>query len=106
MLYTLYVCSIQVVLDDTMDQVHIGSVHLNPKNCPAYPLLSTDWTTCSVRCQCFTALQTFREILMCHQREITWVAASTVSFRTDTQITFSLHFTPLGIRLSAFVAQP
>ena len=28
------------------------------------------------------------------------------SLRTDTQITFSLHFTPLGIRLSAFVAQP
>ena len=27
------------------------------------------------------------------------------SLRTDTQITFSLHFTPLGIRLSAFVAQ-
>jgi len=26
--------------------------------------------------------------------------------RTDTQIMFSLHFTPLGIRLSAFVAQP
>jgi len=25
--------------------------------------------------------------------------------KTDTQITFSLHFTPLGIRLSAFVAQ-
>jgi len=28
------------------------------------------------------------------------------SLRTDTQITFSLHSTPLGIRLSAFVAQP
>jgi len=28
------------------------------------------------------------------------------SLRTDTQLTFSLHFTPLGIRLSAFVAQP
>ena len=28
------------------------------------------------------------------------------SLRTDTQITFSLHFTQLGIRLSAFVAQP
>ena len=28
------------------------------------------------------------------------------SLRTDTHITFSLHFTPLGIRLSAFVAQP
>jgi len=28
------------------------------------------------------------------------------SLRTDTQIAFSLHFTPLGIRLSAFVAQP
>jgi len=31
---------------------------------------------------------------------------SVSSLRTDTQITFSLHFTPLGIRLSAFVAQP
>ena len=29
-----------------------------------------------------------------------------ISLRTDTQITFSLHLTPLGIRLSAFVAQP
>ena len=28
------------------------------------------------------------------------------SLRTDTQITFSLHFTPLGIRLSSLVAQP
>jgi len=28
------------------------------------------------------------------------------SLRTDTQITFSLHFTPLGIRLSPCVAQP
>jgi len=28
------------------------------------------------------------------------------SLRTDTQITFSLHVIPLGIRLSAFVAQP
>ena len=28
------------------------------------------------------------------------------SLRTDTHITFSLHSTPLGIRLSAFVAQP
>jgi len=28
------------------------------------------------------------------------------SLRTDTQITFSLHFTPLGIRLSAYVTQP
>ena len=31
---------------------------------------------------------------------------SPTPLRTDTQITFSLHFTPLGIRLSAFVAQP
>jgi len=31
---------------------------------------------------------------------------SSISLRTDTQITFSLHFTPLGIRLSALVAQP
>jgi len=31
---------------------------------------------------------------------------SSYSLRTDTQITFSLHFTPLGIRLSSMVAQP
>ena len=31
---------------------------------------------------------------------------SFISLRTDTQITFSLHFTPLGIRLSSLVAQP
>jgi len=30
----------------------------------------------------------------------------TGSLRTDTQITFSLHFTPLGISLSALLAQP
>ena len=29
-----------------------------------------------------------------------------LSLRTDTQITFSLHFTPLGIRLFSLVAQP
>jgi len=28
------------------------------------------------------------------------------SLRIDTQITFSLHFTPLGIRLSSLVTQP
>jgi len=28
------------------------------------------------------------------------------SLRTDIQITFSLHFTPLGIRLSSLVAEP
>ena len=48
--------------------------------------------------------QSAKEQSTCLKHSPPWLGS--LNLRTDTQITFSLHFIPLRIRLSSLVAQP